>query len=698
MPTYAEFKNLKDLVLGLQVCSRPQVLFPEQIVRAADGIWSVELSREDLDVRELQALLDSVSPEVPGRIRLAPEPPPGTPVPLLSILDGSWSYRDPQKVSGIPLTAGLFQDLDPLREDLRYILAARDAAGAQRLLDSLTDALVTGIRAFAWPQDLQPAPDLRWFWMVTSGDPPVPRQVLAEADRAWWGPLVSRPCQVFVQWPYTMELSPRLLERIPWGPEGSVVLLNHPRETDEGPMVIEGPARPGGPGPLIDVARLQVRGELTEPIRGEARTPDAEFELQIRLVEGTERFHRARRVADLKAEIRTLQLLLARLEGGPDASRPASEAPPEPLFLYAGDLPQAPGQAALLPEPLQRLNVEWTDQPRDLGRLRYLQLEPGSLPPEIVPPDRMIHLLTTATALGEPQEEAGDGLIGLRLRDYLPERDGLTRFELLREWSRFGLQIFLPAGQALRIYPELPSCAMAAEKLASVLLPEPDCDRREWCFLMSPLPGGRTRVCRIRGPFRSLVEASDWKCRFDVPLPEDWVGQLELYAAEKADPIFVESLERAFLGEAREKALERLEALRAELADKLQATRQADQAALLEEAATLEARIRADREWLGLLEARRQEIRRRASELTRIREDLEGACRRLVDDLQEAEGRIEGLRGLAGRFLGELEGPGQETRQVRLRIEDLRGSLEELLKREARPRVRGWRRWFGRGR
>jgi len=480
-----------------------------------------------------------------------------------------------------------------------------------------------------------------------------------------------------------------------------VVLLNHPREAagDPAVVVLEPPGQAREFSPLIDVADLRLRGEMSQPARGQAVPPAAEFEIQVRLVEGTERSTRARRLADLKHEIRALQLALARLEGEPGEPRSLGEGPSEPLFLFAGDPPKGPGQPAMLPEPLQRLNVEWTDQPRELGRLRYLQLSPGSLPRHLVAPDRVVHVLTTAAALGEPGEEPGADLVSLRLRHDLAEGEGLTRFHLLREWARFGLRIFLPAGQALSIYPDLPTCTTAADKLASVLLPQDDGDRQNWCVLFSRGPEGRTQVCRVRGPFRRLVEASEWKCRLDVPLPEDWAGRLEMYAAEQADQVFLESLERAFRDEARGHAVEHLETRRRELAGELQQTHLADQAALREQAGTLEARIRADREWLDLVEAGRQELRTRAEEMARVQADLEGACRRLERELELAEGRAQGLREVATRILDGLEGPDETTRRARVRTEELRRSLNELLTRPAAPRrrVRGWRRWLGRG-
>jgi len=701
MPTYAEFKNLKDLVLGLHVCSGPQVRFPERVIQASDGRWVVEISPQDLDLPEIQAILESLAPSDPGQVWIAAAAPSGITLSIVSVLDGTWVYRDPQKSLSLPADPAFGPGMHPLREGVRYILASRDAAGAQRLLDNLSEALVTGIRAFSWPPGTGPAPGTHRFWMVTSDDPPVPYHLLAEAERAWWGPLVTHPCQVFVQWPYSLDMAHRLLERIPWGPEGSVVLLNHPREAagDPSVVVLEPPGQAREFSPLIDVADLKLRDEVSQPARGEALNPNPEFEIQLRLVEGSERSTRARRVADLKHEIRALQLALARIEGEPHAPRSQGQDPLETLFLYAGDPPKGPGQPAMLPEPLQRLNVEWTDQPRELGRLRYLQLSPGSLPEHLFAPDRVVHVLTTAAALGEPGEEPGADLVSLRLRKDLPEEEGLAHFHLLQEWARFGLRIFLPAGQGLKIYPDLPTCATAADKLASVLLPQDDCDRQDWCLLFSRTPGGRTQVCRIRGPFRRLVEASDWTCRLDVPLPEDWAGRLKLYAAEQADRIFVESLERAFLEEARGRALEHLETRRRELAGELNQAHLADQAALREQAGTVEARIRADREWLDLVEARRQELRTQAQEVARVQADLEGACRRLEHELEQAEGRSEGLREVATRILGDLEGPNQDTRRARAQAEELRRSLNELLTRPAVPRrrVRGWRRWLSRG-
>jgi len=63
---------------------------------------------------------------------------------------------------------------------------------------------------------------------------------------------------------------------------------------------------------------------------------------------------------------------------------------------------------------------------------------------------------------------------------------------------------------------------------------------------LSRLREGQTQVCRIRGPFRKLVEAARWNCHLEVALPEDWSQAVEHYTSARVDELFVESMERAF--------------------------------------------------------------------------------------------------------------------------------------------------------
>ncbi len=691
MPTFAEFTDLGHLVLGLHVWAGGDAPFPAHVLQVGDGRWLVELDPQERPVEAIQELLEGLrlnteDPELGWsvQVRAAAGYPPGEWVPLAAVVDGTWVYRDPQRRGQGAENPALARGLDPSQEGTRYILAARDREGAQRLLDTLTESLAMGIQAFAWPQEVTPAGEFRYFWMVTSNSPPVPYSVLTAADRAWWGPLTSRPCQVFIQWPFCLDLAPRVLQRITWGPENSIVLLSNPEEIGEEPsvLVVSNPQPANRFSPLIDVASLQIREPIPPPAQVQGQPPEVEFDVHLRLVEGPEVVRRAERVTDLKQEIRSMQLLLARLEGQPGLGRSAGETLPEPLYLYLGEPPRDPGEPAMLPTPLQRLSMEWTDQPRDLGHLRYLQLAPGSLPEHMVGTQRTVHVLTTGAALGEPGEEPGADMVGLRLRDYRPEGGGLRQFHLLPEWARFGLRIFVPAGQGLRIYPEIPVCSLAADKLAAVLLPAEEPERDKWCILLSRLREGQTQVCRIRGPFRKLVEAARWNCHLEVALPEDWSQKVEQYTSGRVDELFVESMERAFQQATSRKVEERLEHLRQEVARQMENQHRTELSEVSDRARNLSMDIRTRREWLENVERECQKVRTEALELARLRTDFDSLCQRLDHGLEGLAGRGQALSDMVAQTQADLDRVQEDTQSARTRIAEARQVLRQLLAAE----------------
>jgi hypothetical protein len=342
----------------------------------------------------------------------------------------------------------------------------------------------------------------------------------------------------------------------------------------------------------------------------------------------------------------------------------------------------------MLPLPLQRLSMEWTDQPRDLGHLRYLQLGPGALPEHMVGTSRTVHVLTTAAALGEPGEEPGADMVGLRLRDYRPEGGGLRQFHLLPEWARFGLRIFVPAGQGLRIYPEIPACTLAADKLASVLLPADEPERDKWCILLSRLRGGQTQVCRIRGPFRKLVEAAEWRCHLEVAVPEDWAQQVDLYTSTRVDQLFVDSMEKAFHQASARKVQERLEHLRGELAHQMEEQHRAEIDGVSDRARNLSLGIRSRREWLENVERECEKVRAEALEMARLRTDFEGLCDRLEQSLTGLTGRGQALRDMVFETQTDLEKVQEGTQAARTRVEEARQVLRQLLAAEEPPQGR----------
>jgi hypothetical protein len=633
MPTYAVFEDLSQLALGLHLWLDKNAQFSFDVVRTASGQWAIEIAARGLGTAEavkrhfeelcrycaITVATDGPAPSDMGSgntrwsvglqrerhpsrgtagvksptqvvVVTTGSPPQGETLPLRSIVSAMCVYRDPQFWSPRPPNQAVSGGMSPFSPDICYILAARDAKGAQQLLTGLTNALVTGIRAFMWP--LEPASGFtgfRYFWLVESPDPeseqsqagrvsPIPESVLQQAARAWWGPLIVDPSEVYIEWPWSLDLAPAFLKRINWGDNGSVVLLSQSdtayqdsitetSEREPDVLVMKRPDRSLDFTSLIDVANLQARERSAVVAEETAVTPDQEFEVELKLVERSRRSQQADRVSDLRIDIRARQLLLARIQDQSLRPGDVDDFVPEPLYLYQGRPARGIRQGAMLPDPLQRLIVEWTDQPGDLGQLQYQCLPAGALPEDMVSPDEQIHVLTTSEAIGKAKASDAE-MVNLRLRDYRPTEGGVVAFDLLPEWAEYRLYVFVPQGQWLSLYPEMTPNESTAQKLAGALMPSGE-ERSRWCVLLTRSPGGRIQVCRLRiEKFCQLVESFEWTCSLDVAVPDTWQEDINR-SAPQVDEYFANSVERSFTTVAQAKAEERLKVHRQELKDEL---------------------------------------------------------------------------------------------------------------------------------
>ena len=81
-------------------------------------------------------------------------------------------------------------------------------------------------------------------------------------------------------------------------------------------------------------------------------------------------------------------------------------AAPEPLFLFA----QATADRGRVPATIQRLLIEWADQPEDLGAVSYAFLPSDRVPNGVFAPGTCLHLVAASTTLGH----AGPYSVGAR--------------------------------------------------------------------------------------------------------------------------------------------------------------------------------------------------------------------------------------------------------------------------------------------
>lgn len=540
------FAELRHLLQALHVQRGPDPRpFPARVHQDSSGAFWVPLwelasgaTGDDLVHLARQSSWD---------LRLAPAPPKGgRQVHLAAAFQGPWRFRD-------PLTAAQSRsEPAPGPSWPAYLLAARDEDQALGLLRSLTRSLTAGIRARPLLPEPSSAP-YRFLWAIR-GRPPL--EALQAAQDAWWRPVRSQHGDlcVYRPWPYELGWADEapILSRIDWEPAGTgevgaktgkpgLVLLAR----DAPPVVVR--LRPGAPAlqDLIEVADLEVGPDPPRALQA-LETPDPPYRLSVRLrlveTDPAQRF--AREIRNVRSDIERKRIQLGRLEDlhaqltrGRDGS--------EPLFVYV----EPQGQ---VPAGLGRLLVEWSDQcdaDTGLRALRYQKIDPEALPAELKAPGSAVdvHLLTTARAL----DGIGSRLPGLRLAAYAPVHGRI--FDLLPQWCRFDLRLFLPAGLHLTLYPELRPGALGAEKLARALCPDlADGERREdWCVLLYPAQrGGLCALRARRDAFQPLIQGVDWHCNLDVSPHPARPLQLDTLAAlgRSMDEAFLAAADR-FVGQ-----------------------------------------------------------------------------------------------------------------------------------------------------
>ena len=104
--------------------------------------------------------------------------------------------------------------------------------------------------------------------------------------------------------------------------------------------------------------------------------------------------------------------------------------------------------------------------PQDIGRERQVILQEINMLEDT--PDEQVHVLTTSGAI---ENTTAAEWVSLRLRNYRPTEGGIVAFDLLTEWAEFGLYLFVPQGQHLRLYPEMTANEFTAHDLAARMLP-----------------------------------------------------------------------------------------------------------------------------------------------------------------------------------------------------------------------------------
>jgi hypothetical protein len=271
---------------------------------------------------------------------------------------------------------------------------------------------------------------------------------------------------------------------------------------------------------LIDTVKLETNVTARpHVITLETTSPTARFAVSVELVEGDPREAHRWTLDDVEHEIRVREELREWLYQQIDDDRVIVAT--DPLYVYY----DVPGEG--LPIELQRLLVELSDQPEELGALRYAKLEPGALGDYLEPgrrpgetPKIPLHVLTTASALADGAET----LIGLRIAEYAPGASSGRVFRLLPEWHRAGMRIFVPQQLRPSLYPVMQPGEIAAEKLAEALLPLPTgADVRRampnWLSLLTPTSGqprGVLSTALARGDFLSLRDSFAWSVSIEV--------------------------------------------------------------------------------------------------------------------------------------------------------------------------------------
>ncbi len=606
-PKFIWFRSISDLVLALHLCDQ-EPTFPADVLRSRgrNPRWGVPAARLGAP-----AEFKRRAEQHGWKWEVRSPRPDDTRVPLHQALRGPWRRRDPI--------------LARRRSHTHYILAAAPGR-AQNLLDALMAAVTADVLAVPVPYESRgPTVPYEFLWEVEMRHPVF--SVLDQAERVWTGPIVAGAVEIFEEWPYHAEIPVELLARVDFGEGTQTVLLSR-----EAPEVLLLARSDGAPlySPLIDVTSLSadpgqaVRVDAGGESAIAAPTP---LRVDVKLVNES-RQKRVDRVANhLRVEIAFREHLLAQLRWHNDVVR--DDFDPEPLYLYAQE-PDRP-----LPAELSRLVVEWSDQPDDLGSVRYQKVAKGSFPPVVAEPSADVHVVTTASALaGLPIQG-----LGVRLRPYRPDRGRFVSFHVLPEWQAFGLRVFVPADQSLELFPSLAPGPTAAAKLAIALGLSPVA---EWAALLIPGERGRVRPILLHLPdMRPLLGAFDWDCRLDAAVGLTAATRVSASAAERMRSTLEEQFERVV----REGAMERLNVTVTATDDQVNAW--------VSTLADLDKELTGAGGDLEKLQAQAAHLRRldqraaaKAVDLDKISGELQG----LIADLRQMRARFEDQQALADRI------------------------------------------------
>jgi hypothetical protein len=432
----------------------------------------------------------------------------------------------------------------PHEADKTYILFASTREQNQKLVETLSSLVMTGIQA----QPVMPAAkESHIYWKVTAAQ--LSQSVIHWTDGAWEeimpdgaSPL-SEKVFVFAKHGYSTAVSKQLIYRLDWLKEireaagyddGIWYVLLSPEEI----QFVE--ISKNGFHDLLDVARLRVQ-EIYEPQRqhkvGRNTIRDKnKFEISIRLVQAFGSQHELeRRIGTLRLEIQQRQSYLDALRLLEQNSS-AYEAP-EPLYLY--------DENEINSKQIERLLIELPDQAEGLQSIYYLK--------ETLNTARLagkFHILATKHAL-HPSDMTSPGT-GLLLRRYNPQQGELMRFEMLPEWSRYGLRLYVQMGKQLRLIPDFElkhiTDKATAEKIIEAFgraLMQGSKDYREWIFLLVPALNNHVEVLRLPiSLFKPIQDAFDWQPSFDITLTPHRKRDAERKLTEVYDDTIAKALHK----------------------------------------------------------------------------------------------------------------------------------------------------------
>lgn len=612
-----------------------------------DHPWAVPMDCFACDVASLQTVFEQCHWDVQ---LLRGLPAKARQRSVTDLVDGSW-YRRLDMGTGQdgPFRHTSQASLDPDVPNFRYIVAVKDRQQASQVLDILTGCLALGLEARPMvPKPIDEKGPYAFFWSIRRNTHPVsgvvwenaenspPLSVIDAAERVWWGPVCGAE-GIYLQWPYDIRIPAEVWARHGRAAGLDIVLLSaHPPHQ----VRLKIPKGPDHFESLIDVADLRANREPSILIPYDERSTGPtgfRFDVELKLVEPDERRSPANQIAQLELDIAAQCAILDDIKERTGHEDEDADIFFEPLYLYTA----AKGE---IPYQLRRILLEWCGQREDLGSLRYMKLDPASLPEGFLwsgpPPACEVHVLTTAAVKGESQRAD----TGLRLSRYRPGEGLRNDFEWMQAWSAW-LNLFVPCGRTLELYPDLRPGELAARKLAEALLPPPDQhDPKAWCIILFPGHNGQVRAMRLpRDGFRPLVDSFDWRCNLDL-------GQLDVRLSDSTlDRVreqFAESVQRAFGDPAEKQALGKLEKEKKNLIQQYQthtATLQeyAKELATIHTHTTQVAKTLVDaRSGLGEVDSLRKDLRH---ELTRIRagaSQLNG----LFQQCRTLETRIKELR------------------------------------------------------